>query len=164
MLYTSVSRRITFIITLLLSIYTQNIFAVNSNLRLASTLDSSSTVTPSALFENINSVSALKSAISQSLAKSKPVFIMYSATWCGYCKAADRDVFSDAQVQKALKDITTLRVDSSDNTPEQVDMMNLYDVQGFPTIIGYDKNGNVVGLNQAVSVKSVLDFIAQISK
>jgi thiol:disulfide interchange protein len=164
MLYTSVIRRIIFFITLLLSLYAQNIFAEENNQNLASNFNANYTMAPRKIFQNINSVSALKKAISLSLAKSKPVFIMYSATWCGYCKAADRDVFSNAQVQKALKGTTTLRVDSSDGTPEQVEMMNLYNIRGFPTIIGFDSNGNYATLNQEVSVKSVLDFIAQLKQ
>lgn len=148
MQYISAIRRLAFICTLFLCVANQAIYAA----------------TPDSVFHYVNTVTSLKEAIKDSLAKSKPVFIMYSATWCGYCQAADRDVFSKPEVQKALHDITTLRVDSSDNTPEQVNMMNLYDVQGFPTIIGYDKQGNVTALQQRVSVSSVLGFITQLSK
>lgn len=164
MQYSLVIRKIIFISSVLLCFLSQNIFAASKNIQLAANTAESSSLPSSKLFHYVDSVTSLKEAISSSLAKGKPVFIMYSATWCGYCKAADRDVFSDSQVQKALQSVTTLRVDASDNTPEQANMMDLYDVQGFPTIIGYNKQGSVTALQQAVSVSSILDFVTQLSK
>jgi thiol:disulfide interchange protein len=61
--------------------------------------------------------------------------------WCGWCKKLDREVFSDARVAEAAKNLVAIRVNAEKGGEKVAER---YDVQGFPTILFVDGSGNVV--------------------
>lgn len=98
---------------------------------------------PSALFTYVSSLPRLKQKLALAASQHRPVIIEFFATWCPYCKQVDRDVLSDDSIQRSLKRFMALRVDVSDNTATNSEMMNEYNVEGVPTMVFYDKNGNM---------------------
>lgn len=108
------------------------------------------------------------------LAKSqnKPVYIQFFATWCGYCKKMDQEVFTSARLQNQLmNDFVAIRVtESSDNKVQyegkeitEKELTLAYQVNGFPTnlFIGKDGEpiGKLAGFIPLENMQSLLEFI-----
>lgn len=120
----------------------------------------------SSLFTYVNSLSKLKARVASAASQQKPVMIEFFATWCPYCKKLDRDVLSSNEVRQSMRRFVTLRVDVSDESPEINRMMDAYNVVGVPTLIFYDKNGNLYdasSLNDGVSRDNLLEILNQLS-
>lgn len=121
---------------------------------------------PSSLFTYVSSLSKLKTKIAEAATEHKPVMIEFFATWCPYCQRLDRDVLSSSEVRQAMKHFVTLRVDASDETPENSRMLDAFNVVGFPTLIFYDKKGNLFdasSLNDGISSENLLSVLNQLS-
>jgi thioredoxin-related protein len=83
----------------------------------------------------------------------RPVVLYFFTTWCGYCRAMDRMVFSDARVTEELRSrFVYIRIDTEGSgsiryknhelRPSEFAMM--MGVQGFPTTVYLDKTQNPV--------------------
>lgn len=75
---------------------------------------------------------------------SKPIFIDFTADWCGWCKVMDKNTFSDAQVAGFMNEnFYAVRLDY--DSPEKLDFFGeqltarelgtKYRVPGLPTIL-----------------------------
>jgi thioredoxin-related protein len=73
------------------------------------------------------------------LSKSKdiPIVLDLYTDWCTYCKVLENKVFPDEAIQKQLSKFNTIRL----NADEYPDLVSLYRVSGYPTILFLDKNG-----------------------
>jgi len=67
----------------------------------------------------------------------------FYATWCGYCRMLDAKVLSLASIQQYLRKMVTIRMDVSDQTGEQQDLMEQYKAPGTPTLVFFNKEGNL---------------------
>jgi thioredoxin-related protein len=73
--------------------------------------------------------------------------------WCGWCKLLDKEVFSQPQFKEyASKNLVLVEVDfprrkrlADDLRTQNVQLMNRYQIQGFPTIVLINGNGEKVG-------------------
>lgn len=61
--------------------------------------------------------------------------------WCGWCKKLDREVFGDARVAEAARELVAVRVNAEKGGEKVADR---YDVQGYPTVLFLDGSGKVV--------------------
>lgn len=124
------------------------------------------TVAPSQLFKYANTFDEVKNLVMTSLEKQKPVLIEFYANWCTYCQAADRDVFSDPAVQASMEKITAIRVDASTGDPEQTNIMQSYKVNGFPSFVAYDKQGNIMNtpFQGGVTKEAMLQLLETMNK
>lgn len=68
------------------------------------------------------------------LQSSKPVLVLFYATWCGHCTDL-HPVWNEAAKQANTEEKRMLKVNVGDNTPKQKKMMKQYHIKGFPTII-----------------------------
>lgn len=99
-----------------------------------------------------------------SKAKSGKTLVMVDVytDWCGWCKKLDKDVFADSRVASALKDVVPIRV-NAERGGEAV--VRRYSVQGFPTILFVDGDGNVVKrVDGYVPVERMLEMIAALPR
>jgi thiol:disulfide interchange protein DsbD len=74
-----------------------------------------------------------------------PVMLDFYADWCISCKVMERNVFSDAQVTRALDSFVLLQLDMTDNTPEQQAMLDELGLFGPPAILFYGTDGEEIG-------------------
>jgi len=84
-------------------------------------------------------------AIQDSTANKKPVVIDFSAEWCPICHDLDRTVFSLPEIQNKLAQVTTLRMDMTDQDDPQVQKIaEKYEIEGLPTVIFLDSSGKEI--------------------
>lgn len=108
----------------------------------------------------------------QAVSENKMVMVEFFATWCGYCKKMDAQVFPDTRVQKQLaKYFVPVRVtESSENKvlfegkPITEKMLTKqFGVSGFPTLVFLTAKGepitNIPGFVEADKLQVVLQFI-----
>ena len=68
------------------------------------------------------------------------VFVKFHATWCGPCKAMDRDVFSREDVAKALANWVPVSID----VDEQRSVSREYKISSVPTLLILNSKGEVL--------------------
>ena len=70
--------------------------------------------------------------------KEKHLFYYFSTDWCGYCKAFNK---TWNQVVKSHKEKKTIQFKKFIITDENEDLLHLYAIQSFPTLLLIKKNG-----------------------
>lgn len=81
-------------------------------------------------------------------------FVKFHATWCGSCKAMDREVFARDDVAKALADWVPVSID----VDEQRGVSDQYVVSTVPTLMILNGRGEV--LARQVGTMSPSEFIS----
>ncbi|KIM12353.1 MAG: thiol:disulfide interchange protein DsbD [Sulfurovum sp. FS08-3] len=87
-------------------------------------------------------------------ASHKPVIVDFTKKSCAACKELDLITFSDAKVKDIMRNFTFIKVDLSDNTQDDKDILNKYKLFGTPNIIFFDTQ------NRYLSSKTITGFIA----
>ncbi len=80
-------------------------------------------------------------ALSRAKGERKLVMLDVYTDWCGWCKKLDRDVFADARVAAALRDVVPIKVNAEKGGE---DVARRFSVQGFPTVLFVDATGALV--------------------
>lgn len=91
-------------------------------------------------FTHVQSVDELNRALAQ--AKGKPVMLDLYADWCVACKEFEKYIFSDPQVQNALKETVLLQANVTANNAQDKALLRQLGVLGLPTILFFDEQGN----------------------
>ncbi len=86
-------------------------------------------------------------------ASKKPVVVDFGKESCTACLELEEITFPDPVVQKALKKFTFIKIDLTDNTPEDKALLKKYELFGTPNIIFFDKE------NHYLSDKTLTGFI-----
>ena len=90
-------------------------------------------------FSNLTFAEALK----QAKKENKLVMVDYYTTWCGWCKVLDKKTYSNKAVgEYADANMISLKIDAEKG--EGVTLVRKSSIQGYPTIIFYDGDGNEV--------------------
>ncbi len=75
-------------------------------------------------------------------ASDKPVVVDFGKESCTACKELEEITFPHPKVQEALKNFTFIKVDLTDNTPEDKALLKHFELFGTPNIIFFDKDNN----------------------
>ena len=71
-------------------------------------------------------------------ASNKPVIVDFTKKACTACKELDTITFPNAIVQEEMKRFTFIKVDLSDNTTEDREILKKYELFGTPNIIFFN--------------------------
>lgn len=74
------------------------------------------------------------------------VMLDYYADWCIACKVMEKEVFHLQDVQQHWPELLWLQVDVTDQTPEQVELMENYDLFGPPSMLFFKASGEQADL------------------
>lgn len=111
-------------------------------------------------FKTINA-KELSSALLQA---SKPVMVYFSAKWCENCKELDADVLSRADVALEVEEFERIKVDVSENTDFDIEMLKKYSLFGPPGIIFFDMDKQELNNYRLSGYKEKDLFIEHIRK
>ena len=73
----------------------------------------------------------------------KPMFLYFTAAWCGPCQQMKRTTWTDGDVEAALREYVPTRVDIDRRT----DLAMQYQVESVPQFVVVDGDGAVVKRN-----------------
>ncbi|MBD3840496.1 MAG: protein-disulfide reductase DsbD [Campylobacterales bacterium] len=89
---------------------------------------------------------------------SKPVMVDFWATWCVSCKELDNITFKDPKVLKLLEGYTLVKVDVTNNTQDDKELMKMFDLFGPPALIFYE-NGVENKQKRIIGYKNPQEFL-----
>ena len=103
--------------------------------------------TPVTTFTPVTTATELQRKINQS---DKPVFVDIYADWCRSCIEMEHKTFSDPQIARSMQDFQLLRVDMTQNTAQDTEILKHFGLYGPPGIIVLEaktgrEKGRVVG-------------------
>ncbi|WP_341503327.1 protein-disulfide reductase DsbD [Gallaecimonas sp. GXIMD4217] len=92
-------------------------------------------------FQKVRNLAEMQQVIAAASAQGKPVMVDFYADWCVACKEFEKYTFTDPRVQARFKDMVLVQTDVTDNTEQDIEMMNHYQVLGLPTLLFFDGQG-----------------------
>jgi thiol:disulfide interchange protein len=85
--------------------------------------------------------------LERAVSESKPVFVVFETSWCGYCRKMNRTTFKDPAVVEMLNGMVAIRVDAEDDTKvgefSGRELASRYGVSGYPALLVLDAAGRV---------------------
>lgn len=113
-------------------------------------------------FKRIHSIAELEANIQN--AQGKTVMLDFYADWCVACKELEQFTFSDAGVKNALKDSVLLQVDVTQNTAEDIALLNRFKLFGPPGIVFFNQSGQEIATLKVVGYQPPEEFIKTLQK
>jgi thiol:disulfide interchange protein DsbD len=116
-------------------------------------------------FQNISNQLQLDQAVKIHLAANPEGAVMldYYADWCIACKVMEKAVFHKADVQAHWPELLWLQIDVTEQTPEQIALMESYNLFGPPSMLFFTKDGEQNTL-RILGEMHKEDFIAHLNK
>ena len=103
--------------------------------------------------------------IKQASQKEQPVLIDFYASWCAPCRDFEETTFRDPLVLEETKKFLMVKVDITTNTNLlHRQLVEKYNVQGVPTLIILDKNGQERHDLRILGYKTPQEFLKHIEK
>ncbi|HWA32519.1 MAG TPA: thioredoxin family protein, partial [Cyclobacteriaceae bacterium] len=101
----------------------------------------------------------LKEAIAKAKSEGKYVFFDAYASWCGPCKAMERDVFTNKDLANYMNEkFISIRIDMEKG--EGPALAKYYtSIDGYPSMLFLDNNGHVI--KTLLGSRNVDDFLAE---
>lgn len=106
---------------------------------------------------------SLADALSESRETHKPVFLNAYASWCGYCKKMQRNVYTDPGVKAYMEEhFINLSIDMEKG--EGPELARKYGVAVYPTFLILDEDGSLIKSNGGyLTVNEFLIFVKHLN-
>lgn len=92
------------------------------------------------------------------------VILDFYADWCAACRELKHKTFSDKRIINFSDEIKWLYFDSTTSTPKLEELKTKYNIIGLPTILLFDKSGNVVDELTLTGFEPPEQFIERLKK
>lgn len=97
-------------------------------------------------------------------ANGKIVMLDFYADWCTSCKEMELLTFSDSDVQTSLKDAVLLQADVTNNTPEDLALLQRFNLYGPPGIIFFNRSGQEIKPIRVIGYEDAPKFLATVNR
>jgi thiol:disulfide interchange protein DsbD len=97
-------------------------------------------------FQNVDNFIQLQNAFDHARLNHKPIVFEFYAEWCYACKEIDNNIFNNPEINKLLKQFILLKVDITDMTPEEQEIMKYFKVVAPPEILFFDKQNKKLNI------------------
>ena len=95
-------------------------------------------------------------AVEEARAANKPLFVYFTATWCGPCRTLKHTLWSEADVEAALRDFVPVKVD----VDQQRELALRHNVDGIPRFQVQDADGQVFKVSVgAIGVSEFVEWL-----
>ncbi|MBF0410769.1 MAG: protein-disulfide reductase DsbD [Candidatus Riflebacteria bacterium] len=91
--------------------------------------------------ESITWLSDFTTALQQAKIRNLPILIDFRSDWCSICLDMEKNVFPNPQVQESMKAFILLKIDLTNNTPQNVELSKNYGIIGIPTFVFLNSAG-----------------------
>ncbi|MDE1921216.1 MAG: thioredoxin fold domain-containing protein [Candidatus Omnitrophica bacterium] len=99
-------------------------------------------------------------AVEESIAHKKPVVIDFWASWCPNCRDMDRAVFSRPDIQAKLSQVTTLRMDvTNQDDPRVQRIADQFGIEGVPTVVFLNSHGKEIENARVIGFVTPAEFM-----
>jgi thioredoxin:protein disulfide reductase len=90
----------------------------------------------------VNLMQRLNDAKALAQSEGRPLFMDFTADWCGACKEIEKHTFPDDRVQRAAGRFVAVQMDMTDDSdPAVAQISSQYGIRGLPTLILFDSHG-----------------------
>ena len=113
-------------------------------------------------FTRVASVAELEKKLAET--QGQPVMLDFYADWCVACKELEEFTFSDAKVQKMLKNTTLLQVDVTANSDEDKALLKRFGLFGPPGIAFFNGQGKEMASLKTVGFQDADRFSATLAR
>ena len=120
--------------------------------------------TSSLQFEYVSSIDGLNAALAQASFDGQYVMLDYYADWCLVCNELEHDTFPDASVQQALTSFKLLKIDVTQNTEADKQLLKSHQLFGPPAILFYNKQGKEIISHRLIGFVNAKEFLLHISE
>lgn len=114
-------------------------------------------------FEKVKTSAELDTRLAEAKSAGQPVMLDFYADWCVSCKEFEKFTFSDARVQARLKDVLLLKVDVTNNTVDDKELLKRFSLFGPPGLIFWNAQGQQSGY-KVIGYEPADKFLASIDK
>lgn len=111
-------------------------------------------------FKRVLSLKELNEEIAKS---TKPVLVDFTAKWCIACKEFENITFKDQRVIDKIQSFNLIKVDVTDNSDEEKEIMDNFNLFGPPAILFF-KDKNELKELRIVGYKNPEEFLNYLSK
>jgi thiol:disulfide interchange protein DsbD len=114
-------------------------------------------------FIDINTLADLDNELKKAQAAEQFVMLDFFAQWCVACKEFEHKTFTDAAVKAEMAKMRLLRIDVTDATPEQQQVLDKFQVLGLPTLLFFSPNGNEMSQSRITGFQGPTEFKAHLT-
>lgn len=116
------------------------------------------------VFTRIHSSKDLDSHLKKATDTGQWVMLDYYADWCISCKEMDYNTFSDPRVQQALNQVVLVQADVTNDTPENKELLDRFELIGPPAILFFEPGSREHRAFRVVGYKDADSFLEHLKK
>ncbi len=114
-------------------------------------------------FIDITSLADLEQQLTTAKAAGQYVMLDFFAQWCVACKEFEHITFADGAVKAEMAKIRLLRIDVTDPTTEQQQVLDKFQVLGLPTLLFFTPNGDEMTQSRVTGFQGPEEFKSHLS-
>lgn len=114
-------------------------------------------------FKLVKTLDELQQEVKKSAEAGKPALVDLYAEWCVACKEFEHITFADSEVKNLMAQFTLIKVDVTNATEQDQQLLEHFQVLGLPTLLLFDKNGSELTQSRITGFMGPKDFSAHLS-
>lgn len=114
-------------------------------------------------FIAVSSLEEIQKQVETANAQGKMVMLDFYADWCVACKEFEAYTFSNTDVQLAMSEMVLLQVDMTENTMQDIKILEHYDILGLPTIMFFSPTAGEMTDNRVTGFMDAPAFLEHLS-